>query len=96
MLDAVEPDSAQPFNFQRAYRLSDDKVRLTLRMKELDRDQFEKLSYNKLHKLSLTCFSVQTQKISDHYPVEVELTENKRQTNKPRGKPTKKKGTLLT
>uniref|UniRef100_A0A671U6R9 Deoxyribonuclease n=1 Tax=Sparus aurata TaxID=8175 RepID=A0A671U6R9_SPAAU len=57
MLDAVEPDSAQPFNFQRAYRLSDDK----------------------------------TQKISDHYPVEVELTENKRQTNKPRGKPTKKK-----
>lgn len=47
MLDAVEPDSAQPFNFQIAYDLSDEEVRLTFSMKELDRDQFKRLSYNK-------------------------------------------------
>ncbi|XP_073323473.1 deoxyribonuclease-1-like [Pagrus major] len=41
MYDAVVPDSAQPFNFQREYSLSDE----------------------------------ETQQISDHYPVEVELNE---------------------
>lgn len=87
MYDAVVKGSAQPFNFQRAYRLSDEQVRLTLSMEELR--SIQKTFIHSSSESFSDLFFVQTQEISDHYPVEVELRE-------PRGQPTKKKGISLT
>lgn len=60
MLQAVVPNSAKPFNFQKKYRLSDEQVC----------PYFLVLV---THLPLNNCFICQTLKISDHYPVEVEL-----------------------
>lgn len=62
MLRAVKPKSAKPFNFQQEYRLTDQQVCFgfwVFLVKYLP-------SPNQL-------FAFQALKVSDHYPVEVEL-----------------------
>lgn len=70
MLAAVVPNSAKPFNFQREYSLTEDMVSFLLTAKKKKKCMSTSVNFEVRGR-----FALQALRISDHYPVEVELCE---------------------